>query len=132
MGLGFIFEKNPLVYMWNHMWVEKPKPFSEMNKWEKQLKGIDTTWRDDRMNDDGGRPAISRHLDIHQQNVGFPDFLGVSDTTIIAMDISENAFQLLNAVRLNVLSITDVKEEPLFVRITMTIFKNAAADTFRN
>ena len=40
-ALGFIFEKNPLVYMWNHMWVEKPKPFSEMNKWEKQLKGID-------------------------------------------------------------------------------------------
>jgi len=63
-ALGFIFEKNPLVYMWNHMWVEKPKPFSEMNKWEKQLKGIDTTWRDDRMNDDGGRPAISRHLDM--------------------------------------------------------------------
>ena len=64
-ALGFIFENNPLVYVWNHMWMEKPKPFSEMNKWEKNMKGIDTTWRDDRINDsDEKRSAITRHLEM--------------------------------------------------------------------
>ena len=61
----------------------------------------------------------------------FPISLVCLIRQLLPWTLVKTPVQLLNAVRLNVLNITDVKEEPLFVRTTMTIFKNAAADTFR-